>query len=93
MKIISIVGARPQFIELMPIVKAVEKFNAKEDSKIQHLIVHTGQYYDYLMNIVFFNELGIPEPNYNLEVGSGTHGYQTGDIYLLLGSKELNYEQ
>lgn len=79
MKVLSIVGARPQFVKLMPIVRAVEEFN-KNGYNIIHKIVHTGQHYDYLMNKVFFDELGLPEPDYNLEVGSGEHGFQTGEM-------------
>ncbi len=78
-KIASIVGARPQFIKLIPIVKAINS-SINNSYKIKHLIIHTGQHYDYLMNKVFFDELQIPEPDYNLEVGSGTHGYQTGTM-------------
>jgi len=81
MKIVSIVGARPQFIKLAPLVKAIQELT-KSNSKlnIKHLIIHTGQHYDYEMNKIFFDELGIPEPDYNLEVGSGSHGWQTGEI-------------
>lgn len=73
-KIASIVGARPQFIKLAPLVRAIKERNDSEGSKIEHLIIHTGQHYDYEMNKVFFDELSIPEPDYNLEVGSGSHG-------------------
>lgn len=81
MKIASIVGARPQFIKLAPLVKAIQELT-KSNSKlnIEHLIIHTGQHYDYEMNKIFFDELGIPEPDYSLEVGSGSHGWQTGEI-------------
>ncbi|MGO1385579.1 MAG: non-hydrolyzing UDP-N-acetylglucosamine 2-epimerase [Arachnia sp.] len=73
MKIMSVVGARPQFVKLGPIVKAVE---ARCD--VEHVIVHTGQHYDPLLSDVFFRDLGIPEPDAHLGVGSETHGRQTG---------------
>ena len=76
MKVVSIVGARPQFIKLAPICRAMER--AKD--VILHLIVHTGQHYDYEMSQVFFDELGLKAPDYHLGVGSGTHGYQTGEM-------------
>ena len=80
MKIVSIVGARPQFIKLAPLIRAIQKHN-KSNSKfeLEHLLVHTGQHYDYEMNKIFFDDLGITEPHFNLEVGSGTHGWQTGE--------------
>ncbi len=81
MKIASIVGARPQFIKLTPLVRAIHQHNSlNPERKIKHLIIHTGQHYDYLMDKVFFDELSIPKPDYNLEVGSGSHGYQTGEM-------------
>jgi UDP-GlcNAc3NAcA epimerase len=75
MKIVSIVGARPQFVKMAMICRAVEG-----DSSLQHRIIHTGQHYDAAMSDVFFRELGIPEPDYHLGVGSGTHGEQTGEM-------------
>jgi len=75
MKIVSIVGARPQFIKHAALSKEVKK-------KHQDVLVHTGQHYDYSMNKIFFNELGIAEPDYNLGIGSGSHGYQTGKMLL-----------
>jgi UDP-N-acetylglucosamine 2-epimerase len=73
MKIISIVGARPQFIKAAPVSRALR-------DKHTEVLVHTGQHYDYEMSRVFFEELDVPEPNINLGVGSASHGAQTGDM-------------
>lgn len=73
MKIISIVGARPEFIQSAPVSRALRE-------RHRELLVHTGQHYDYRMSQTFFDELGIPAPDYNLEVGSGSHGRQTAEI-------------
>lgn len=75
MKLIQIVGARPQFIKYFPLQKVLEK----EDS-IKDILVHTGQHYDYQMSEVFFKQLGIKKPDYHLEVGSATQGVQTAKI-------------
>ncbi len=77
MKVMSIVGARPQFIKSAPVIRAIERNNEKKPFKIQHILMHTGQHYDENMSKIFFDELEIPRPEYNLEVGSGTHGEQT----------------
>ncbi len=73
MKIASVVGARPNFIKLSPLFKELNK-------EFEQLIIHTGQHYDYEMDKIFFDELKIPAPDYHLGVGSGTHGYQIGEI-------------
>jgi UDP-N-acetylglucosamine 2-epimerase len=81
MKLIDIVGARPQFIKLAPALKAIKKHNVENSSQpIEEILVHTGQHYDYEMSGVFFEELGLKAPDYHLGVGSGTHGYQTGKM-------------
>lgn len=72
-KIVSIVGARPQFIKIAPLHQAMNR-----QKRIVHVIIHTGQHYDYEMSKIFFDDLNIPEPNYNLSVGSASQGKQTG---------------
>lgn len=78
MKIISVVGARPNFMKIAPFMKAVLKFNLDHDNYINHLLVHTGQHYDIRMSETFFKALEIPEPDINLEIGSGSHAEQLG---------------
>ena len=80
MKIITIVGARPQFIKAAAVTRAIQRYNKRCPSKqkLQEILVHTGQHYDYLMDKVFFEELELPTPDYQLGVGSGPHAQQTG---------------
>jgi UDP-N-acetylglucosamine 2-epimerase len=81
MKIVSIVGARPQFIKAAPVCKAIRDHNEKEkDPRITEVLVHTGQHYDHGMSQIFFDELDISEPDLNLGVGSGPQGWQTGQM-------------
>ncbi len=81
MKIVDVVGARPQFIKLAPILRVIEKHNRENpEHPIQEVLVHTGQHYDYEMSQVFFDELGLKAPDYHLGVGSGTHAHQTGEM-------------
>ncbi len=77
MRWVSIVGARPQFVKLAPVCRAVQAFNAQGGLQIDDVVVHTGQHYDAGMSDIFFEELHIPQPNERLEVGSGSHGVQT----------------
>lgn len=77
-KIISVVGARPNFMKIAPFVHAIHASNARRRDPIDHLLVHTGQHYDEEMSRAFFQDLGIPEPTINLEVGSGSHAEQVG---------------
>ena len=81
MKIVSIVGARPQFIKAAPVSRAIREHNEKEKNpRIIEVLVHTGQHYDHGMSQIFFDELDIAEPHLNLGVGSGSHGWQTGQM-------------
>jgi UDP-N-acetylglucosamine 2-epimerase len=80
MRVVSVVGARPQFIKLSPLSKELRK-------KHREIVVHTGQHYDYELSRVFFSQLTIPKPDYNLGIGSDEHGAQTGRM--LKGVEEV----
>jgi UDP-N-acetylglucosamine 2-epimerase len=80
MKIISVVGARPNFMKIAPFIRAIHSHNrtADTENRIEHLLVHTGQHYDDRMSRAFFEDLDIPDADINLGVGSGTHAEQVG---------------
>lgn len=73
MRIASVIGVRPQFVKASVVSKELRKNN-------EEVLIHTGQHYDYEMDKIFFEELNIPEPDYYLGVGSGSHGRQTGEM-------------
>lgn len=81
MKIVTVVGARPQFIKAAPVSKALKEAGVRE------FFIHTGQHYDHGMSQVFFDELSLPQPHTNLNIGSGSHGKQTGQM--LIGIEEI----
>jgi UDP-N-acetylglucosamine 2-epimerase (non-hydrolysing) len=81
MKIISVVGARPNFMKVAPVYRAINKHNIQNPLyKIEHLICHTGQHYDEKMSKVFFEDLELPKPDFYLGVGSGSHAEQTAKV-------------
>ncbi len=86
LKVASIVGTRPQFVKAAPVSRALADRNG-----VTEIIIHTGQHYDETMSRVFFEELAIPEPTYNLGVGSADHGVQTGRM--LIGLEEVLEEE
>jgi UDP-N-acetylglucosamine 2-epimerase len=85
MKVASVVGARPQFIKASVVSAEIRKFH-------DEVLIHTGQHYDREMSDVFFDELGIPEPDFNLAIGSGSHGAQTGAMLAAIESVLLEVE-
>lgn len=80
MKIVTLIGARPQIIKASALSRAIRDYS----QDVQEVIVHSGQHYDANMSEVFFKELNIPAPKYNLKVGSGSHAKQTGEIMIAL---------
>ena len=85
-KVISVVGARPNFMKVAPIHKAFQKYK----NEIKHLICHTGQHYDQKMSKIFFDDLELPQPDYYLGVGSGSHAEQTANVMIQFEKVLLN---
>src|ERR1043165_4233087 len=79
LKVINVVGARPNFMKVAPVVEAM----GRRASEFAPLVVHTGQHYDALMSDAFFKDLGLPEPDVYLGVGSGSHAQQTAAVMQL----------
>ena len=87
-KILSVVGARPNFVKIAPVAKAFKKYK----KEVKHLLCHTGQHFDERMSEIFFNDLKMPKPDFNLGVSGGSHAEQTARIMLEL-EKVLNVEE
>jgi UDP-N-acetylglucosamine 2-epimerase len=83
MKTISVVGTRPNFMKIAPVLRAIDRHNSTSKGElIEHILVHTGQHYDYEMSQVFFEDLKLPEPDIHMGIGSGTHAEQTGRVMI-----------
>ena len=83
LKLLLVAGARPNFMKIAPLIKGIEAHNRQRKAGtvvIDYRLVHTGQHYDQKMSDIFFGELGIPAPDINLEVGSGSHAVQTASV-------------
>ncbi len=80
MKLVTIIGARPQFIKAAAVSRAINEHNQSSGERIDEIIIHTGQHFDENMSDVFFNELHIPLPHYNLNINSLSHGAMTGKM-------------
>jgi len=81
MKIVTILGARPQFIKAGTVSRAIQSVNSESDSdRIKEIIVHTGQHFDANMSDIFFDEMKIPKPDYNLNINGLGHGAMTGQM-------------
>jgi len=81
-KWILVAAARPNFMKIAPLMRAIAAHNAKGNAQVRPLLVHTGQHYDANMSDAFFRDLNLPEPDVHLGIGSGTHGEQTGRVII-----------
>lgn len=91
MKITLVAGARPNFMKIAPIIHAIKKINTVQSTKVQYRLVHTGQHYDEKLSKYFFDDLNIPHPDTNLEVGSGSHAVQTAKIMIAFEQELLQH--
>ena len=91
MKIITIVGARPQFIKAAVVSKAIDDYNVTSKLKIEEKIIHTGQHFDENMSDIFFNQMNIRKPDYNLNIHSLSHGAMTGQM--IAGIEEILFKE
>ena len=100
MKLLSVVGARPNFMKIAPILAELKKVASQADgeqsldghSLVRHCLVHSGQHYDELLSTNFFSDLGLPLPEVNLAVGSGSHAQQTAEVMKRLEPILLDYQ-
>jgi len=93
MKILSVVGARPNFMKIAPFCHEIKRYNlSSKENKIEHILVHTGQHYDVRMSEAFFKALSIPNPDINLEVGSGSHAEQLAYTMIEFEKVLLSYQ-
>ncbi len=85
LKFLIIAGARPNFMKVAPIIQEIRKYSEdanNHETQLEYRLIHTGQHYDEKMSDIFFQELGIPSPDINLSVGSGSHALQTANVML-----------
>jgi len=82
LKLMIVAGARPNFMKVAPLIKRIEFMKSCGSNDMQYILVHTGQHYDPLMSGIFFRELGIPNPDINLDAGSGSQAVQTANIMM-----------
>lgn len=83
MKIVLVAAARPNFMKIAPLMRAIQKYNSTSPPNlIQSALVHTGQHYDYDMSQVFFEDLDLPAADIHLGIGSGSHAEQTGRVMI-----------
>ncbi len=91
MRLTIVAGARPNFMKIAPIIHAIKKHPRHAEGKLSYRLVHTGQHYDAKLSESFFNDLGIPAPDANLEVGSASHAVQTANIMIGFEQELLNH--